>query len=266
MDQPSRSFLIMPYLDLGSERIYYALQRNQAAGVPVLLIHGAGENHLIWPSGLRRLPGASVYAIDLPGHGKSSGTGRGTIADYAEWLAAFCAALRLPTAVLIGHSMGGAIAQWLALTHSDRTAALVLVATGAKLRVAPQLLEQAQNDFAAAVDLVSDWGWGPAAPEELKRLGKQQLLANIPAVMLTDYRACDAFDVRGQLKAILAPTLIIAGEADQMTPLKHAAFLAEHIPLAHLTAVPGAGHMVMLEAAEIVTDAIRDFLRENRLV
>ncbi len=256
----------MPYLDRDGERIYYAVHRNQADGVPVLLIHGAGENHLVWPIGLRRLPGTIVYAIDLPGHGKSTGTGCSSIADYAEWVASFLEALRVPAAVLVGHSMGGAIAQWLALTYSDRIAALVLVATSAKLRVAPQLLELAHSDFPAAADLVSQWGWGPAAPEELRQLGKQQLLATDPTVTLNDYRACDAFDVREQVKAITAPTLIVAGEADHMTPLKHAAFMAEQIPAARLCVVPEAGHMVMLEATNTATRAIRDFLRENEIV
>jgi pimeloyl-ACP methyl ester carboxylesterase len=258
--------LIMPYLDLDGERIYYAFHRNQVDGAPVLLIHGAGENHLVWPFGLRRLPGTVVYAVDLPGHGKSAGTGRSTIADYAQWLASFLETLRIPAAVLIGHSMGGAIAQWLALTCPARAAALVLVATGAKLRVVPQLLELAQRDFPAAVDLISHWEWGPAAPEELKKLGKQQLLTNDPAVMLDDYRACDAFDVRDKLQAIAAPVLIVAGEADQLTPLKYAAFLAEQIPKARLNVAPQAGHMVMLEAADTVMPAIMNFLQESGII
>lgn len=256
----------MPYLDLSGERIYYAVHRNQADGVPVLLIHGAGENHLVWPIGLRRLPGTIVYAIDLPGHGKSTGAGCSTIADYADWLVSFLQALRIPAAVFIGHSLGGAIVQRLALTQPDRITALVLVATGAKLRVAPQLLELAQNDFPAAVNLVSQWEWGPGAPAELKQLGKRQLLANTPEVMLNDYRACDAFDVRAQLKTIAASTLIVAGGADQLTPLKHATFLAEQIPQACLNVVPEAGHMVMLEAEETVTCAITDFLRQNGII
>ena len=255
----------MPYLDLDGERNYYAVHRNQVDGAPVLLIHGAGENHLVWPIGLRRLPGTIVYAVDLPGHGKSTGTGRSTIADYAEWLKSFLEALRVPAAVFVGHSLGGAIAQQLALTHPDRTTALVLIATGAKLRVAPQLLELARSDFPAAVELVSDWEWGPTAPAEIKELGKQQLLTNTPAVMLEDYRACDAFDVREQVKTIAVPTLIVAGEADRMTPLKHATFMAEQIPQARLRVVPEAGHMVMLEAADTVTQAITDFLREIRI-
>ena len=256
----------MPYLDLDGERVFYALHRNQVDGVPVLLIHGAGENHLVWPAGLRRLPGAIVYAVDLPGHGKSAGTGRSTIAEYAAWVAFFLETLHISAAIFIGHSMGGAIAQQLALSYPDRTTALVLVATSAKLRVAPQLLEMAQNNFPAAVDLISQWEWARAAPEELKQLGKQQMMIGDPAVMLNDYRACDAFDLREQLKSVLTPTLIVAGEADQLTPLKHVTFMAEQIPGACLIVVPDSGHMVMLEAADAVTRAVRDFLRDEGIV
>jgi pimeloyl-ACP methyl ester carboxylesterase len=84
--------------------------------------------------------------------------------------------------------------------------------------------------------------------------------------MLNDYRACDAFDVREKLKTIRAPTLIVAGEADQLTPLKHATFLAGQIPRARLSVIPGAGHMVMLEAAGAVTQAITDFLRASGII
>lgn len=252
----------MPYLDLNGERIYYALHRNRSDGVPVLLIHGAGENHLVWPAGLRRLPEAVVYAIDLPGHGKSAGRGYTTIEEYADWLVAFMEAARLDRSILIGHSMGGAIAQLCGLKHPDRVSGLVLVATSAKLRVAPQLLQLAESDFVAAVDLVSQWEWGPLTPAEIKQLGKEQSLQIRPEVLLDDYRACDAFDVRDPLLEITAPVLIIAGEADQMTPLKHAVFLAEHLPHARLVTIPQAGHMVMLEAAEVVTRAVEEFVRE----
>jgi hypothetical protein len=69
----------MPYLDLGGERSYYAVHHNQVAGAPVVLIHGAGENHLVWPIGLRRLPG-TIVAIDL-GSRQIDGSGCSTIAD-----------------------------------------------------------------------------------------------------------------------------------------------------------------------------------------
>ncbi len=252
----------MPYLDLDHERVYYALQRTDPAGLPVLLRHGAGENHLIWPVGLRRLPGAIVYAIDLPGHGKSMGAGRDSIAAYAAWLAAFASVLNLKRVVLVGHSMGGGIAQLFALNHPTHSAGLVLIATSAKLRVAPQLLTLTRDDFAAGVDLVVQWGWGPLATAEMKELGKQQLLATNPGVMLNDYRACDAFDVRERLGEIHTPVLMIGGEADQMTPLKHVQFMAERLPRARLVSLPQTGHMAMLEAEAAVTAAVTEFMSE----
>ena len=252
----------MPYLDLDGEQIYYALQRNNPTGIRVLLLHGAGENHLVWPIGLRRLPGTIVYAIDLPGHGKSTGKGRDTIEGYVDWLAAFTRALSIERALLIGHSMGGGVAQQFALEHSEQTAGLVLIASSARLRVAPQLLSLIQSDFEAAVEQATQCEWGPLAPEPIKALGKQQLLTTDPAVMLNDFRACDAFDVRERLSEIKAPTLIVGGEVDQMTPFKHLAFLSDRLPHARLVCIPQAGHMVMLEAEEMVTRAVTEFVQE----
>ncbi|HZY41293.1 MAG TPA: alpha/beta hydrolase [Anaerolineae bacterium] len=253
----------MPYLDLNHEHIYYALHRNRLiGGVPVVLIHGAGENHLAWPAGLRRLPEATVYVLDLPGHGKSGGDGRCTVKDYVDWLAQFLDAINAPRAIVIGHSLGGAIAQLFALTHPDRTTGLVLIATGAKLRVAPQLMDWALNDLPAAADLVSRLQWGPNVPEQIVRLGKQQTLTNRPEVLHGDYLACDGFDVRDRLRAIKTPTLIIAGRVDQLTPIKYATFMAEQIRDARLVSVPDAGHMVMIEAETIVAYEVERFVRE----
>ena len=253
----------MPYLDLNNERIYYALYRGRMiGGRPILLIHGAGENHLVWPAGLRRLPDTAVYAIDLPGHGRSGGAGRRTIADYAEWVAGFLDAIGSNQAVIVGRSMGGAIAQQFGLAHPDRATGLILIATGAKLRVTPKILELTHTDLRAAADLISGYEWGPHAPEQLIRLGKQQLLSNRTEVIHGDYRACDAFDVSDRLAEIKAPTLIICGTADRMTPPKYAAFMAERIPQTRSVLVPDAGHMVMLEAESIVAREVEAFVRE----
>jgi pimeloyl-ACP methyl ester carboxylesterase len=253
----------MPYLDLNHERVYYALHRNRlVGGVPVVLIHGAGESHLVWPAGLRRLPDTTVYALDLPGHGKSDGDGCNTITGFVDWLVQFLDGINAPRAILIGHSMGGAIAQLFALTQPTRVAGLVLIATGAKLRVAPQLLEWSLSDLTAATELVSRMEWGLNVPEQLIRLGKQQMLANRPAVVHSDYLACDAFDVRERVRDIKAPTLIVAGMVDQLTPIKYATFMAEQFRAARLVSVPDAGHMVMIEAEPIVTYAVEQFVRE----
>ena len=88
------------------------------------------------------------------------------------------------------------------------------------------------------------------------------MLANRNEVIHGDYRACDTFDVIERLSTIKAPTLIISGTADQLTPPKYAAFMAEKIPNARLVSVPEAGHMVMLEAEASVTREVEAFVRE----
>ncbi|TLN23779.1 alpha/beta fold hydrolase, partial [bacterium] len=89
--------------------IYYALVQGRAASSlhpPVILIHGAGSSHLCWPAALRRLPGCRVLALDLPGHGRSSGVGLQSLDALADRLVDFLEALGLYQAVFVGHSMG----------------------------------------------------------------------------------------------------------------------------------------------------------------
>jgi pimeloyl-ACP methyl ester carboxylesterase len=250
----------MPYIEVNVEQLFYAEARAADARLTMALVHGAGENHLVWPASLRRVDGVSVYALDLPGHAKSGGRGRSSVADYAEVVRGFLDALNVERAVIAGHSMGGAIAQQYALNYPTRIAGLVLVATGARLRVAPAILNNMLSDFAATLDLVTRYAWGPGAPDELVRLGCAQLAEVSPEIAANDYAACNAFDVIDRLGQITAPALVIGGTADQMTPPKYAAFLAEKIPGARLALIEGAGHMVMLEQPELVARHVREFL------
>jgi len=257
----------MPYVEVAGDKIYYALHQNSARGkVPLVLVHGAGENRLVWPAALRRMSGIPVYAVDLPGHGKSDGQGRRSVAEYATFVAQMLDALAIDRAVIAGHSMGGGIAQQFGLSYPTRAAALILVATGARLRVAPKILESTQSDAQTAAELITQSEWGPDTPEQMKRLGRQQLLTNRLDVFHGDYAACDKFDVMERLGDIRAPTLVIGGTADQMTPPKYAVYLTEHIPGAQLSLVEGAGHMVMLEREEAVARPVEQFLRAQGLL
>ena len=156
--------------------------------------------------------------------------------------------------------MGGAIAQQFALSHPSRTAGLILVATGARLRVAPAILDGILTDPDATLDLVTRYAWGPNAPEQMVQLGRAQMAEANPHVVANDYAACNAFDVMDRVGQIATLTLIIGGTADQMTPPKYAAFLAEKIPGARRVMIEGAGHMVMLEQPELVARHVREFL------
>ncbi len=250
----------MPYIGVNSERLFYAESRSPDARLAMVLVHGAGENHLVWPASLRRMDDATVYALDLPGHGKSGGQGRASVADYVTVLQSFLDALDVQRAVIAGHSMGGAIAQQFALSYPSRTAGLILVATGARLRVFQAILDGILTDTDATLDLVTRYAWGPNAPEQMVQLGRVQMAQVNPQITANDYAACNAFDVMDRVGQITAPALVLGGTVDQMTPPKYAAFLAEKIREARLAIIEGAGHMVMLEQPELVARHVEQFL------
>lgn len=242
--------------------MFYQISQNDLTRrkPPLLLIHGAGGTHQHWPAALRRLPDWTVYALDLPGHGKSGGAGCASVAAYCEAVFQFCETHGLQKVALAGHSMGGAIVQEFALRFGGRLAGMALVSTGARLRVAPAILEGLLTDFPATARLITDWSHGPAAADQQKRLYLQNLLKESPAVVHGDYRACDAFDLRAGLPAIATPALAICGSADIMTPPKYSEYLAQNLPAAQLHLIPDCGHMVTLEAPEELASVIQGFL------
>jgi pimeloyl-ACP methyl ester carboxylesterase len=254
----------MPYAEIGGKRLFYALSQSRQAGAPALvLIHGAGGSHLHWPSQLRRLEGATVYALDLPGHGRSDGPGHDDVPDYVTAVIRFLDAVQVEQAVLIGHSMGGAIAQMSGLTYPGRAAGLVLVGTGARLRVAPAILEGIRDNPEAAFDLITRYAWAPGAPEDLVQLGRETLAEIPPEVLYGDYAACDRFDVMDRLDEIRVPVLVIAGTADRLTPHKYGVYLVDQLPDARLVTIEGGGHMMMLEQPNKVAEAVAEFLRKR---
>ncbi len=169
----------------------------------------------------------------------------------------------LDDAVLVGHSMGGAIAQVMALEYPEVVRGLVLGGTGSRLRVAPAILDGLRADFEATVRLVADWAHGPMATEQVRALSVETMLAAGPDVLYGDFAACDAFDVTERLGEIGAPALVLCGSEDRLTPPKYSQRLASGIRGASLVVVDGAGHMVMLEAPDRTAEAIAAFLRAS---
>lgn len=251
----------MPILTLNHQRIFYVHKRGRPGKPTLLLVHGAGGSHLGWPAELRRLADYAVYALDLPGHGRSDKPGRASITAYADDVAAFIDALALEQVVIAGHSMGGAVAQMLVLRHPGKAAGLVLIGTGARLPVSEAILGQALTDFDAAVSFITQYAWARDTPAPLVEEGRKLMAQTEPQVLHDDFRACNEFNVMNRLPQIRVPTLVIAGEVDMMTPHKLGQFLADHIPNAELVTIEGGGHMMMLEQPGPVAAAIAVFLR-----
>jgi pimeloyl-ACP methyl ester carboxylesterase len=257
----------MPSITLNDQRLHYAAHRDDphTPPTPLVLVHGAGGNLYHWPPGLRRLPGHDVYALDLPGHGKSEGPGRDSIDGYVQVVYDWARALDLPPFVIAGHSMGGAIAQTFALKHPEMLKGMILVATGARLRVHPKILDGIRTDMNAVVEMLMDWAYGQKATPEQKRQFLKQFNSVDQDVMYGDWAACDVFDVRDQLPNIDIPTLVISGSMDVMTPEKYGRYMAENLPNADFALIEGGGHMLMIEQPQMVINAIRGFLDQLQL-
>ncbi len=251
----------MPTVHVNNHPLFYFEQRAPDSSLPpLLLIHGAGGQHSHWPPQVRRLEGLRVIAPDLPGHGRSGGAGCDTVSAYAANMLALMDALGVERFLVGGHSMGGAIAQQLALDAPQRILGLVLVATGAKLRVTPHILDRVLTDYEAVVDFVVAHSFAPSVDDDLRQVSRHILKAIPPQVVYGDYLACDRFDVMDRLPQITAPALIIGGTADEMTPPKYLHYLAEHLPHAELHLLDGAGHMIMAERPLEVASALRSWL------
>jgi pimeloyl-ACP methyl ester carboxylesterase len=232
------------------------------AGSPtVCLVHGTGGSSQVWTRQLEDVADvAHIVALDLPGHGRSSGTMPKGIEQAAAAVADFLDALDIDRVVIGGHSMGGAIAQQFALSYPQRVAGLILIGTGARLRVLPRLLDVLASDERAGVDLLMSLAVGARAPAELKAALHRSTADNPAGVVLGDLQACDRFDVMSRIATVTAPTLVICGSEDQLTPAKYSRFLGERIAGARVVVVPGAGHYVQVEKPRDTTAAIRDFL------
>src|SRR2546426_473492 len=180
----------MAPLEVNGQGVHYV---QTGSGAPALvLIHGAGGDHTTW---MRQLEGltdsATVVALDLPGHGASAGDGCRAVSDYATVVRGLLAALGRGPVVLGGHSMGGAITQAVALTAPELLQGLVLVGTGARLRVFPKLFELMEKDYAEGVAFVTRYAWSPSTREALKAGGRRTMSATRPAVTIGDFTAGD---------------------------------------------------------------------------
>jgi pimeloyl-ACP methyl ester carboxylesterase len=251
-------------MPIAAELYYFAheAEEHNKKRPPVILIHGAGGTHLSWPPQLRRLADEKIYAPDLPGHGKSEGVGRHSIHEYADDVIAFMKELKIRAAVIVGVSMGSGVALTLALKYPKKVLGLGLLGSGAKLHVAPSILETAgnPNTFESAVDMINENCFSANAGQSLIQLSKGQMMEIRPPVLLGDFLACNEFDVVSQLEQIKIPTIIICGKEDKMTPPKYSEFLHGSIANSQLHVVENAGHLVMAEQPDNVADLLKQFI------
>lgn len=232
---------------------------------PLVFVHGSGDSAKSWARVIAALPDIPCVALDLPGHGAlvgQPGPDAPSVGDYAAFVCAEIERRGLIGARVVGHSLGGAIALQLALDARDVVGGVALVGTGARLRVLPDLLAEAQQDQSATLQRLAGFGVAPGHEAARERF-LQGLEPLAPGALYRDLAACDAFDCRDQLGRITCPALIVVGTEDPLTPPKYAAFLRDHLPQSSLVEIAGAGHYLPHEAPQELAAALRKWMSGN---
>ena len=253
----------MPTVEVDGRAIHYLTGVNGVAPErrSIVFVHGAGGNGMVWQNQRRGLDrGVNTICLDLPGHGQSHGAGCTTIAEYSGWLIRFMQRLKLSGPIVAGHSMGGAVALEAAIEYPEEMEGLVLVSSGARLRVSSEILQGIEADFEATAEQLVQGCYGPGTSEKVIQWGLAQLLAEQPEVVLDDFKACNEFDKLGKIGSIKHPALVMCGSEDSITPPKYSQYLADNLRRATLRIIDGAGHMVMVENAFKTNASILKFL------
>lgn len=223
----------------------------------LLFIPGAACGKKAWLCQAQYFSGSE--AVSLPGH--PEGKPCASVDEYTAWLRDYLRERQYQDIVLAGHSMGGAVAQCYGLKYPEGLKALILIATGAKLRIHPDLMEAVRgmiNDRVRWREYLEERHRNNV-PEAKGAIIEERLRIG-PAVMLNDYICCDNFNIMSEVPNIRLPTLIIGGSDDDLTPVKFAHYLKRQIRGAQELIVSGAGHWVLAERPAEVNQAIATFL------
>jgi pimeloyl-ACP methyl ester carboxylesterase len=264
----------MPEIVQGNRRIYY---ESHGEGDPLVLIRGLGSNADHWYA---QMPDLSrhyrVITFDNRGIARSTDPGGPfTIPDMAEDTIRLMNALGIKLAHVLGLSLGGMIAQEMAIRHPQRIKGLILVVTlcgGQHQVVAEEAVREkfqrmVVEDSVDAKIMALDVFFAPRTIKERPQVlqAYAEVSMKYPAgmeILQRQWEAASRHDTYDRLDRIKAPTLVLTGEEDVLIPPGNSEIMAERIPGAALLVVPGGGHQIMIEQPQACNQAIVGFLQK----
>jgi pimeloyl-ACP methyl ester carboxylesterase len=261
----------MPKVQANGIDIYYEMK---GAGEPLLLIAGFACDVSIWSLIASRLTSKyQVITFDNRGVGRSSAPDQPyTIAEMAEDVSALLDQLGVRSAHVAGHSMGGQIAQVLAIANPEKVRSLILLASGARINEHNRAIIETWGKLPQLVDrrtaaqLSLPWIYTPrfyARPGAISQI-IDIILGNpfpsTPHGIFHQSRAISRYDGTDRLGEICCPTLVVAAQEDILLPGPHSDELVRAIPDAELVVLQETGHGFLIESPEAVAQTMLAFL------
>ena len=196
----------------------------------LIFIHGSGSDHSLWSHQYAKLhKHYNIVAVDLPGHGRSQGSGETDVRAYCVWISKLLDVLHLKNSIVIGHSLGAAITLQFALNYPQDIKGIVVVGGGLKMPVNPSLLEFLKANPTQAIELICKFSLARENRPQFFDALKKNLSGTNMNALYGDLAACDKLDLTDEVEKIAVPALIICGMEDKMMPADFSRQIAENI-------------------------------------
>lgn len=262
----------MPIAKIGDLSLYYEII---GQGQPLVMIRGVGSNVDHWYD---QVPALSekfqLLVFDNRGIARSSDPGGPfSIRDMAADTIALMEVVGIKNAHILGYSMGGMIAQEMALNHPQKVKRLILVATDCGISLRIKARPEATKLFSEMIRLGTNEAKLAAArclfakqtfennPEVIQRYAEVSLqFAASQKMLAKQWAAVTQHDACDRLQRISSPTLAITGSEDVLIPPQNATVLAEQIPAAQMISIDGGGHLFLIEKPRQFNAAVIGFL------
>lgn len=240
----------------------------------IIFLHGSGFDHTVWSLQSRffAFRNYAVLALDLPGHTNSEGPALDSIEAMADWLNDVVGTIDAKNISLVAHSQGCLVALEYASRYPGRLRTLSLIASGLATPVNDVLLDAAENDLEAAIDMMLGWGFGPAGQfhqgpipgNSMVSAGRKVMFSHTTNALAADLRACNAYQNGKQAAgSVAAPVQVIVAGKDRMASRKATDELIAHLRDPDVTLIEESGHIVQQEAPDQCRNLLKAFIFSN---
>lgn len=252
----------MAFFSFNEKSVYYQIKESKTQNL-VLFVHGSGGNSNIWKNQMNLNLNYDIIAVDLPSHGKSDFFPSPSLELYVDVIKKLIDSFHYEKIILCGHSLGGAIIQSFYYQYPTEVNVLILVGTGARLRVSESILNSIKDDYNYFLNTILRGAFHRKTSKEIIESNIRETSLVKSEITYRDFKICDNFNTIGKTHSIKVPCLIICGDADNLTPVKYSKFFHEKIKKSKLVIIKQAGHMVMLEKPIKVNKEFENFISQQ---